>query len=195
MSDSAQIEILAFMKQKGMPAPRSFQRKPGAPNRWTKPNGAAPRRVDPPPRGRDDARDAKCANCGRKGHKTAECRQERVPFDKRKCFNCDKTGHNAANCPTKMMTTEEQPAALPVKAVTTSEPALRSVMCCQWYNGPPCEDEDCDDDGCVNDGCAASPSEPVVGEQVVTGSTNEVESQFCKVPRRKAAKPQQQMWS
>jgi hypothetical protein len=39
-----------------------------------------------------------CRNCGKTGHKKADCKSEKV---KNLCFNCGETGHSAPKCPQK----------------------------------------------------------------------------------------------
>ncbi len=76
---------------------RRFQRR--APQRdarqrgTTRPGAAQPRG---PPRNRDDLR---CANCLKKGHIAAECKDPKV--NKRCCFECEEEGHIAKFCPNK----------------------------------------------------------------------------------------------
>lgn len=153
-SPEEQVEISASMKSKGIKAPRTF-RRPKTQRIRDRIRGVPGARAEPPPRGTSDML---CANCGRKGHLTADCRQPRVEFNNSPRFTCDKPGRNARICPDRPVNaaTEDAPAALaPVKAVTTGDgQPLRSVFCCQWYSGAPCGDASCEDDGCA--GCAAA---------------------------------------
>jgi len=60
-----------------------------------------------------------CANCGRAGHVTSECRQHIV------CFFCKKRGHLSKNCYKRLART--QPNAQPVTMLTTQEDTTRLV--------------------------------------------------------------------
>jgi hypothetical protein len=106
------LEINAFVARK-------FGRKPGAPaGRFPPRPQGAQSGPKPPPR---DRRDMTCANCGRKGHGTGECRQPVVEKSKRPCFVCGKPGHVAAQC-------REKPA--PIKSVTDGrQPAVFLGVC------------------------------------------------------------------
>ena len=55
-------------------------------------------RREPPPR---DSKDLKCANCGKKGHPTSQCREPKRSFKERACFGCGEVGHRQFECPNK----------------------------------------------------------------------------------------------
>ena len=40
----------------------------------------------------------KCFNCGRDGHRAADCRQPKKEMSERPCFNCGQTGHLSRDC-------------------------------------------------------------------------------------------------
>ena len=46
-----------------------------------------------------DPKDALCANCGNKGHPTAQCPKPPVPWEERPCHNCGEKGHLSMRCP------------------------------------------------------------------------------------------------
>ena len=56
---------------------------------------------DEKPNDAKEKRPMLCANCGRAGHRAADCRQPRVYPSERKCFTCGETGHASAQCPDK----------------------------------------------------------------------------------------------
>ena len=52
-----------------------------------------------------------CANCGKPGHRAADCKEPKLPMSERLCFKCGKPGHPSIRCPLNS----------PVKAIETQE--------------------------------------------------------------------------
>lgn len=40
-----------------------------------------------------------CYNCGKSGHMSRDCTEERATTDTRSCYNCNQTGHLSRDCP------------------------------------------------------------------------------------------------
>ena len=95
--------------------------KPKAPGGAPRPQGE---RREFPPR---DGQDARCSNCGVKGHTGRECTKPRKEMSDRECFLCGKCGHQARQCPNKTAQakalTDTTPAT--VLSLGTAEPRQR----------------------------------------------------------------------
>ena len=103
LSEMDDEQIHAFVRRRFPPKAAGGDRRP---------IGAAPR-APPPPR---EVPDARCSNCGDKGHTGRECPKPKVEMRDRVCFKCNKPGHQARQCPNaadKAKALTEEPAAEP----------------------------------------------------------------------------------
>ena len=96
--DEVMIEVHALHGDAGVLALVQRRASPGWKGKggktWVK--KAKDEKTDPQAR-----RPMLCANCGRAGHRAADCKQPRVDPSERKCFTCGKPGHASAQCPEK----------------------------------------------------------------------------------------------
>ena len=72
------------------------------------------------------AKVANCINCGKKGHRTADCLEGRKEASHRPCFKCGKPGHIAAKCiePNTNVVTRAPTGAKPTfSGIATTEDA------------------------------------------------------------------------
>ena len=85
-------ELHAFFRRRQAAA--ADDRKPGKVNRNT------PQRAgrEAPPR---DARDVRCANCGKLGHGAQDCPSPKKELKDRPCWECGQEGYIASKCPHK----------------------------------------------------------------------------------------------
>ena len=104
--------VLAVNTRKGL---QGFR-----PRQQTQPGGQ--RRQPTPPR---DTQDARCGNCGLKGHTARDCKKPRIPFADRKCHICGQKGHIANKCPDKDK---------PKVAVAETDRAMR-ILCVEDEEG------------------------------------------------------------
>ena len=91
---------------------RRFPPRAAAAGGDRRPIGQGPREP-PPPR---EVQDARCSNCGAKGHTGRECPKPKVEMRDRECFKCGKPGHQARNCPNtgeKAKALTEEPSGQP----------------------------------------------------------------------------------
>ena len=51
--------------------------------------------------GAGQAQEMQCINCGKPGHKAAECRAPKADLSERPCFKCGKPGHMSRDCKAK----------------------------------------------------------------------------------------------
>ena len=89
-------EILAFARSRSQGKGGWQQARGRSMSKPRKPTGApraASRAASEPARPAN-----KCFNCGREGHRAADCRQPKREMSGRPCFNCGGTSHLAAQC-------------------------------------------------------------------------------------------------